>query len=124
MAWIKWAIALFKAESLVRWGLAAFIGMAGLWGYGALKHHQGYAAGEAAITAKVQEAAAKETERQRLINERALNESRQIVEQLTNEKLKLEQIIQENADAADSDPDRDHCGIGADGVRRLNKVHR
>ena len=124
MTYLRLIFLFFKATAWARWVLYALLGYGSLLGYGAYKHHQGYVDGKVACEKAVASALSAEAERQRIANEQAQEASRRDVDELLKEKSRLEQIIQENADAANKDSERGRCGIGADSVRRLNKVRR
>ncbi|HHN67531.1 MAG TPA: hypothetical protein ENK15_05785 [Thermopetrobacter sp.] len=63
-----------------------------------------------------------ELDRQRRINDAALLEARRQAEDLAAGIEALNARLEENADAAAGDADRDACGLGAGGVRRLDTL--
>lgn len=76
----------------------------------------------AAERAFIERARANELDRQRRVNDAALVEARAETEALATLNEALSRKLEENADAAANDPDRELCGLGAGGVRRLQPV--
>lgn len=113
---------LLGGSTVAAWAALIALAIAGLGGGALYVHHRGYAAGNAAAMAAVAKANDAERKRQADANASAKATQDKIISDLQADKTRLEQIIQENADAADKDPRRDACGVGADGVRRLRRV--
>lgn len=113
---------LLGGSSVAAWAILIALAVTSV-GSGALYiHHRGYSAGNADALAAVAKANDAERKRQADANASAQAEQNKVIQDLQADKNRLEQIIQENADAADKDPRRDACGVGADGVRRLRRV--
>lgn len=109
-------------STVAAWAVLVALAVAGVGGGALYIHHRGYSAGNAAAMAAVAKANEAERKRQDLANAEAIAQQSQVIADLQADKNRLEQIIQENADAADKDPRRDACGVGADGVRRLRRI--
>jgi hypothetical protein len=102
----------------------ALLAVGGFWGYGALKYHDGYVAGTASVENAVEKARIEERERQEAANAMAGEFARIREEWLVERNIKLQSIIDENANAADQDPRRDEPALSGDSVVRLNKIRR
>jgi len=109
---------------IVIYVVLAVLAVGGVWGYGAIRHHDGYALGKAEVTAAVEAARQDERDRQAKANESALDAARKREKDLADEKTRLQSLLDENANAADQDPRRDEPALSGDSVVRLNKVRR
>ena len=101
------------------WQLYAVVVLAGVawWGAG---HY--YDRGRADCEAEVRAATAIERTRQAEANAAALKTGAEIVSDLASENDTLRTTLEEIADAARSDPDRDARGLSADSLRLLDRV--
>lgn len=109
---------------LVVYLVLALVAVGGFWGYGAWKYHDGYVTGTASVENAVEKARVEERERQEAANAMAREFARIREEWLVERNIKLQSIIDENANAADQDPRRDEPALSGDSVVRLNKVRR
>ena len=123
MKWIATLLGISPAVIYVALVLAVTV-PAALWGYGAWQYRSGLSAGKAEVTLAVERATQAERERQWIANEAAQAVARERVERLTKTRDNLQSLLKEIADAADKDPLRDACGIGADSSMRLDKIRR
>lgn len=78
--------------------------------------------GGAACQARWQEAARRELTRQLDEQAAAKTAERARIAELTDRIRRRDDMIEVLRDEADGDPGADQCGIGADGVRRLNRL--
>lgn len=101
------------------WQLYAVAAIAGAawWGAG---HY--YDRGRADCEAEVRAAADGERARQAEANAAALKTGAEIVSDLAAENDTLRSTLEEIADAARSDPDRDACGLSSDSLRLLDRI--
>ncbi|MBS7697864.1 hypothetical protein [Chelatococcus sp. YT9] len=123
---MKWIAALLGTSPAVLYvALALAVGVpAAFWTYGAWQYRSGRSVGKAEVTLAVERATAAERERQWIANEAAQAVAREQVERLTKSRDRLQSLLKEIADAADQDPLRDACGVGADSSMRLDKIRR
>ena len=91
-----------------------------LWRAIDLAHERGRAECEAGIRT----AAIEERLRQAAANGMALKTGAEIVTALADENARLTSLLKEIADDARDLPDGDACGVGADGLRLLDRIGR
>ncbi|MCC2110946.1 MAG: hypothetical protein KDJ16_02815 [Hyphomicrobiales bacterium] len=115
----------FLSSPLARWLGAGLAVMAVLGFTYATGFRHADARCEAKLAAErafIERARAAEIDRQRRVNDAALVKARGEAEALADLNEELSRKLEENAHAAANDPDRDLCGLGAGGVRRLQPV--
>jgi len=103
----------------VKWQVVVLAAAAALaWRASDLAFERGRAACEAAIRT----AASTERLRQARANQLALASGAEIVSALAEENARLKTLLTEIADDARDLPDGDACGLGADGLRLLDRL--
>ncbi len=109
-------------SAIYAWLVIGGVVVAAVSGGAVYVHHKGYESGKADTAAEVAALNDKERARQNAANNAALDAQKETIAKLQSDKDALANIIQENANAADKVPRRDACSVGADGVRRLNRI--
>lgn len=115
----------YLSSPIARWLGVALSVVAVLGGAFVMGDRNAAARCEASMAAEkafIERARANELDRQRRVNDAALIEARGEAEALAELNDELSRRIEENANAAANDPDRDDCGLGAGGVRRLQPL--
>lgn len=126
---IKLLTDLLGGKAWLAWLVVAFVGLGGLGAAYAYVDHSGYARASSGWTVKyddleaaVERASAAETARQSQANEAAKSAEASAVQVEQDREASLEATITELQVEADSDPNKDRVGLGADSVNRLNRI--
>lgn len=120
---------LFGGSTLVAWLIVAGLGLGVVGGAYWWVDRQGYTRATLEWTVKYNERELAlerqrfaELDRQALANDRAKATEAARIAQLRSELAEMEHQIQEQSHEADVDPNADRVGLGADGVRRIQRV--
>jgi flagellar basal body P-ring protein FlgI len=124
---IAWIMNVTGLSSIFVWLIVAGIAVAGMFGYGALQHHNGYEQAKTEYTLQIQtmkldyaNALNTALERQSKANEIAkTNEAQQIIKYEAKIALR-DKILKEIEDANVSNSS--DCSLSADSVRRLDSI--
>lgn len=123
-----WAIVRFIAGLL---GVSApvvaivggIIGMGAVWIAWKVHTNHYIAIGEARCDARWQAAVKKEDDRRRQEQEEARREAEEEVSRLLAEQEKLNAELERLQAESDAAPNAGACGLGADGVQRIDRIH-
>ncbi len=105
-------------STVLVWGVIA----AAAWGVWTWQHHRGVVQGRAEIQAKWDKAVIAERDRVAKAIEEAQAEAQKTIAELEKREEELNAELIALAEEAANDPVANECGLGDDGVRRLNRV--
>lgn len=115
---------------LIIYAVAVALGVAALWGLYTYVDNKGYQRAAIVYQGKIDTlvagyatAKADEAERVAAVSNASKAAEARAVAAMQADNIQLQKQLQEQADAADKDPDAAHPALGADSVRRLNAIH-
>jgi len=111
-----------KPYTLVAVLVVLALAAGGVLVYGKTQYDKGHAVASAQAVLQVAKEREAERVRQTQANAEAQAASLADIARLSLENAALKQIMKDNANAADLDPDASRACLGADSVRRLNSI--
>lgn len=106
----------------IKYLVLPLLALIAVWGWGEWREKVGRTEAEAQCAAKVAMERSSELVRQTEANRKASEAIRPVIEQVLREGANSERIQEENALEASRDAGASRCGLGADSVRRLNRL--
>lgn len=126
---IKFIAGLLGGNTLMAWLIVAGLGLGAVGGVYWWVDHQGYQRATLEWTVKyndrelaLEKQRLAELDRQATANDRAKAAEAARIAQLRNELAQRERELEEQSHEADVDPNADRVGLGADSVRRIQRI--
>lgn len=104
-------------STVLVWGAIALAA----WGAWTYQHHRGVVQGRAEVQARWDAAVRGEEARVAKAVAEATAEAQKTIDELEKKEAELNAELDKAREEADTDPVANDCGLGADGVQRLNR---